>query len=52
MRFWGVVGKIPLVYGVLIRNRSQPEEDTSRTRNDISKENEGGTDANRKDHRP
>ena len=51
MRFWGVVGKIPRVYA-LTRNKSQPEEDTSRTRNDISKDNEGGAEANRKDHRP
>jgi len=52
MHLWGVVRKIPQVYGVSMRDRSQHEEDTGRTRNDISKDNEGGIDADRKDRHP
>ena len=52
MHLWGVVRKIPQVYGVSMRDRSQHEEDTGRTRNDISKDSEGDTDDDRKDRCP
>ena len=52
MHLWGVVRKIPQVYGVSMRDRSQHEEDTGRIGNDLSKDNEGGTDADRKDRHP
>ena len=52
MHLWGVIRKIPQVYGVSIRNRSQPEKDTGHIGNDLSKDSERGTDVNRKDCHP
>ena len=52
MRFWGVIRKIPWVYGVSTRNRSQSKEDIGHTRNDLSKDSKRGTGADKKDRCP